>query len=76
VAEAHALLQVTMLADPTAAFTRALGEDMLVRPSDQFGELRCRRFAAIVDHGRFAAVQLEPAGDATCSRAESIEALL
>ena len=62
-----------MLADPSGQFTRALGEDMLETPSDRFGDARCRRFAAVLEGGRFKTVNIEQGPDAVCSRAEAIE---
>jgi peroxiredoxin len=57
-----------MLADPSGAFTRALGDDMLRPPEAVFGGVpRSRRYSAVVDQGRFTHVNVEPAGGAVCS---------
>lgn len=66
--------QVLMVADPSAAFTRALGEDMLaaIEPDDSLGTLQPRslRYSALINDGRFALVNVEPGDGAVCSMSD------
>eukprot|EP00160_Parvularia_atlantis_P002506 Unigene1207_Nuclearia_a/m.3853 Unigene1207_Nuclearia_a/g.3853 ORF Unigene1207_Nuclearia_a/g.3853 Unigene1207_Nuclearia_a/m.3853 type:complete len:165 (-) Unigene1207_Nuclearia_a:54-548(-) len=66
--------KITMLCDPTAAFTRALGEDVLLQ-SPMLGT-RSRRYAVIVDDGVISAFALEEPGKLECSRSTDVLQLL
>ena len=63
-----------MVADPSAAFTRALGEDMLrsIQPDDSLGTVQPRslRYSALLHDGRFALVNVEPGKGAVCSKSD------
>jgi 2-Cys peroxiredoxin 5 len=65
--------KVRMLADTTAAFTKALGLDLDLTAA--LGGVRCKRFSAVVDDGTVTKLSVEPA-DAptgmTCSLAEKL----
>ena len=65
--------KVRMLADTTAAFTKALGLDLDLTAA--LGGVRCKRFSAVVEDGVVTKLNLEPS-DAptgmTCSLAEKL----
>lgn len=59
--------KVRMLADPNAAFTRALGMEVEVPP---LGGTRSKRFAMVVEGGKVTHLEVEPDGfGLTCSLA-------
>ncbi len=65
--------KVRMLADTTAAFTKALGLDLDLTAA--LGGVRCKRFSAVVEDGTVTKLNLEPT-DAptgmTCSLADKL----
>ncbi len=65
--------KVRMLADTTAAYTKSLGLDLDLTAA--LGNVRCKRFSAVVDDGTVTTLNVEPA-DAptgmTCSLADKI----
>ena len=62
--------KVRMLADPRAELTKALGFEF--DASGALGNVRCRRFSAVVDDNVLKSVNLEEGGGMTCSLANQI----
>ena len=59
-----------MLADTHRAATDALG--LALDASAALGNVRCRRFSAVIVDNRIAALNLEPPGEMACSLANAI----
>lgn len=66
--------KVTMLADGSAAFTKALGLELDLTARGL--GIRSQRFAAIVDDGRVTHLAVEPPGGFEVSKAEAVLAKL
>ena len=62
--------QITMLADGSAAFTKALGLELDL--SARGMGTRTQRFAMVVDHGKVTALNVESPGNFEVSRAEYV----
>jgi len=63
--------KVLMLADTTAAFAKATG--LSIDLSAVLGNMRCKRFAMVVDDGNVVQLDVEPDGTGmTCSLADNI----
>lgn len=55
---------ITFLADPTGAFTKALGMTIThPGPNGLLGAARCKRFVMVVDHGIVSALEVSEAAD-------------
>jgi len=67
--EAQNADEIDMLADGGAALSKALGLEM---ETGDFGGVRCRRFAAIIDNGEVTLLNLEPPKTFESSKAEVI----
>jgi len=62
-----------MLADPSGAFTAALGSDMFLKPKEIFGpQPRSRRYSFFVVDGVFKIINIEPEGEAVCSLSDNL----
>ncbi|MBV9783061.1 MAG: peroxiredoxin [Acidisphaera sp.] len=66
--------KVTMLADGSAAFTRAMGLELDLGPRGL--GLRCQRFAMVAEDMKVTHLAIEPPGGFDVSRAETILAAL
>lgn len=63
--------KVRMLADPSAAFTKALDLTVDLAP---LGGIRSKRYSMVVENGKVTSLQVEPDGTGlTCSLAEAIK---
>eukprot|EP00043_Microstomoeca_roanoka_P017205 m.178857 g.178857 ORF g.178857 m.178857 type:complete len:184 (+) comp16598_c2_seq1:4641-5192(+) len=62
--------KIRMLADTRADLTKALGVEMDATPA--LGNVRCRRFALIIEDNVIKAAQIEEGGGLSCSLAENI----
>lgn len=63
--------KVRLLADPTAAFTKALDLVVDIAP---LGGSRSKRYSMVIDDGKVTSVQVEPDGTGlSCSLAQSIK---
>lgn len=63
--------KIRMLADPTAAFTKAIGMDF--DATQMLGSVRSKRYSMVVDKGRVTQLNVEPdGGGLTCSVAEEL----
>ena len=66
--------EILMLADGSAAFTKALGLELDLTARGL--GIRSQRFAMVVDHGKVASLSVEPPGGFDVSKAESVLAAL
>lgn len=63
--------KVRLLADPSAAFAKALDLTVDIAP---LGGLRSKRFSMVVDNGKVTSLQVEPDGTGlSCSLADAIK---
>ncbi|EGD75441.1 peroxiredoxin V protein [Salpingoeca rosetta] len=66
--------KVRMLSDTCAELTKALGLEL--DAVERLGNVRCRRFALVIDDNVVKAAQIEEGGAMTCSLAENVIDLL
>lgn len=63
--------KIRMLADPSAAFTKAVDLTVDIAP---LGGIRSKRYSMVVDNGKIVSLQVEPDGTGlSCSLAEKIK---
>ena len=62
--------KVRMLADPRAELAKALG--IAFDASEKLGNIRCRRFSAVIDDNVVKKLNLEEGGAMTCSLSNQI----